>query len=76
VERTEAPGTLAASDVTLAAICLNDVGAHDAQGVVMSELTNLIAKAVFEAIVSHGANLPSALAGELRSGLGRPVGGG
>ena len=70
VEHTEGIGALGAIDVDVPEIRLKNIGAHNARGVAMSELTNIIMKAVFEAIVAHGANLPDVLAGDLRNGLG------
>jgi hypothetical protein len=70
VEHTEALGDLGAINVAVPEIRLTNIGAHNAEGVALSELTNIIMKAIFEAIAKHGANLPGAFAGELRNGLG------
>jgi hypothetical protein len=70
VEHTEGIGDLGAIDVAVPEIRLKNIGAHNARGVAMSELTNIIMKAIFEAIAVHGANLPGVLAGDLRAGLG------
>jgi hypothetical protein len=70
VEYTEGIGSLGAIDVTVPEIRLENIGAHNAQGVAMSELTNIIMKAIFHSIAKYGTNLPSALAGDLNAGLG------
>jgi hypothetical protein len=70
VEHTEGLGALGAIDVKVPEIRLKDIGAHNARGVAMSELTNIVVKAVFEGIAREGTNLPNVLAGDLRAGLG------
>jgi hypothetical protein len=70
VEHTEKLGKLGAVDVTIPEIRLRDVGAENAKGVAMSELTNIVVKAVFMGILKHGTSLPDFLAGDLRSSLG------
>ena len=70
VEHTEGLGALGAIDVKVPEIRLKDIGAHNAQGVAMSELTNIIMKAIFEGIAKYGTNLPNVLSGDLRSNLG------
>jgi len=70
VEHTEGLGDIGAINVTVPEIRLTNIGARNAQGVVLSELTNIIMKAIFEAIAKYGANLPGVFAGELRNGLG------
>jgi len=69
VEHTEGIGALGAIDVTVPEIRLANVGAHNAKGVVLSELTNILMKAIFQAIVKQGTNLPDFLAADLRHGL-------
>lgn len=56
--------------VSIPEIRLRDIGAHNAQGVVMAELTDIIVKAILGAIAQHGTNLPVAVLGSLRSGVG------
>jgi len=41
----------------------HDVGGGDANGVNLSELTDIVVKAVFSAIVKSGADLPKAIGG-------------
>lgn len=69
VEHTEGIGALGPIDVTVPEIRLKNVGGHNAQGVVMSELTNILMKAIFTAIAEEGTNLPDFLAADLKSGL-------
>jgi hypothetical protein len=56
--------------VSIPAIRLRDIGAHNAEGVVMAELTDIIVKAILGAIAKHGTNLPGAVLAQLRSGVG------
>ncbi|MDJ0847333.1 MAG: hypothetical protein QNK04_03025 [Myxococcota bacterium] len=51
-------------------ITLTDIGAHNAQGVVMSELTGIVLKAILGAVARYGTNLPAAISGGLQAGLG------
>jgi len=69
VVHTEGIGALGKFDIAVPEIRLKNVGAHNATGVVMSELTNILTKAIFEAIVKQGANLPDFLSADLRNGL-------
>jgi len=57
-------------DVEVPEIRLTNIGAQNARGVAMSELTNIIVKAIFAGIAKYGTNLPSALAGDLSANLG------
>jgi hypothetical protein len=70
VEHTEWLGALGAIDVEVPEIRLKNIGAHNARGVAMSELTNIIMKAIFGGIARYGTNLPNVLAGDLRANLG------
>lgn len=70
VEHTEGLGALGAIDVEVPEIRLKNIGAHNARGVAMSELTNIIMKAIFAGIAKYGTNLPNVLAGDLRANLG------
>jgi len=70
VEKFERLGNLAALNVTIPEVLLRDVGADNAEGVAMEELTNVVVKAVFTAIVEQGVNLPATILGGLRGGLG------
>jgi hypothetical protein len=56
--------------VSIPEIRLSGIGAHNAQGVAMAELTDIIVKAILGAIAKHGTNLPGAVLGQLRSGVG------
>ena len=62
--------TLGGIDVKVPEIRLTNIGADNARGVAMSELTNIIVKAIFEGIAKYGTNLPAVLAGDLRTNLG------
>jgi hypothetical protein len=70
VEHTEGLGALGAIDVSVPEIRLKNIGANNARGVAMSELTNIIMKAIFQGISKYGTNLPNVLAGDLRANLG------
>jgi hypothetical protein len=63
-------GTVGGIDVVVPEIRMTNIGAHNAQGVAMSELTDIIVKAIFASIAKYGAGVPSALAGELSADLG------
>jgi len=63
-------GAVGGIDVKVPEIRLKDIGAHNAKGVAMSELTNIIMKAIFQGIAKYGTNLPDVLSGDLRSNLG------
>lgn len=56
--------------VSIPEIRLSDIGAHNAQGVVMAELMDIVVKAILGAIAKHGTNLPGAVLAQLRSGVG------
>jgi hypothetical protein len=73
VEHTEglgALGALGAIKVSVPEIRLKNIGAENARGVAMSELTNIIVKALFQGIARYGTNLPDVLTGDLRANLG------
>jgi len=63
-------GAVGGVDVEVPEIRLTNIGAHNAQGVAMSELTNIIMKAIFASIAKYGTNLPNVLSGDLRSNMG------
>ena len=63
-------GAVGGIDVKVPEIRLKDIGAHNAKGVAMSELTNIIMKAIFEGIAKYGTNLPDVLSGDLSADLG------
>jgi hypothetical protein len=56
--------------VSIPEIRLHDIGAQNAQGVAMAELTDIVVKAILGAVAKHGTNLPGAVLGQLRSGVG------
>ena len=68
VVRSKELGSLGKLDVEIPEIRVQNVGAGNAKGVLMSELTNIIMKAIFTAILKNG-NLPDLLTGDLRSSL-------
>jgi len=70
VANTAGLGTVGGIDVKVPEVRLTDIGAHNARGVAMSELTNIVMKAIFESIARYGTNLPTALAGDLTANLG------
>jgi hypothetical protein len=49
---------------------LKDIGAHNAQGVVMSEFSAIVMKAILGSIARYGTDLPGVMLGELNKGLG------
>jgi hypothetical protein len=56
--------------VAIPRIELRDVGARGARGVALSELTDIIVKALLTAVAREGGSLPGAMLGQLQSGLG------
>jgi hypothetical protein len=56
--------------VEIPQIELQGIGADNARGVVMSELTAIVLKAVLGSIARYGTNLPAAVLSGLNSGLG------
>lgn len=63
-------GELSAVDVKIPEIRLKDVGS-DSGGVPLAELVGVVVKAILRTVVEKGANLPTAIAGSLRGGLGK-----
>jgi hypothetical protein len=70
VEWSELAADQSAIEVAIPKIELKDIGAHNAQGVAMQELTNIIVKAILGSIARYGGDLPGAMLGQLSSGLG------
>jgi hypothetical protein len=56
--------------ITIPQIELKDIGAESAKGVAMSELTNIVLKAVLGSIQRYGGDLPGAMMSALQGGLG------
>jgi hypothetical protein len=56
--------------VAIPQIELEDIGAHNAQGVAMAELSNIILKAILGSIARYGGDLPGAMLSQLNAGLG------
>jgi hypothetical protein len=56
--------------VVIPQIELKDIGAHNAQGVVMSEFSAIVMKAILGSIARYGTDLPGVMLGELNKGLG------
>jgi hypothetical protein len=74
VEWSQLASNESALDVVIPQIVLEDIGAHNAQGVVMSELTGIVMKAILGSVARYGTNLPGAMLGELNKGLGGVAG--
>ncbi len=70
VEWIDAPANMAMTKIEIPEIRLQGIGAHNAQGVAMSELSNIIIKAIMGAIAQHGGDLPSVMLGELQRSMG------
>jgi hypothetical protein len=70
VEWSQVASDQSAMKVVIPQIELKDIGAHNAQGVAMSELTNIVMKAILGSVARYGTNLPSAMLGGLNQGLG------
>jgi hypothetical protein len=70
VEWSQMAADQSAIKVVIPQIELKDIGAHNAQGVVMSELTGIVMKAILGSIARYGTDLPSAMLGGLNQGLG------
>jgi hypothetical protein len=70
VEWSQLASDQSAMKVVIPQIELKGIGAHNAEGVVMSELTNIIMKAILGSIARYGGDLPGAILSGLNSGLG------
>ena len=70
VEWIDAPANVAMTTIEIPEIRLQGIGAHNAQGVAMSELSNIIIKAIMGAIARYGGDLPSVMLGELQRSMG------
>jgi hypothetical protein len=70
VEWSKLASDQSALEVVIPQIELKGIGADNAQGVVMSELTNIIIKAILGAIARYGGDIPGAMLSQLNSGLG------
>lgn len=70
VEWSELASNATGLTVDIPRIELRGIGAHNAQGVIMSELTAIVLKAILGSIARYGTDLPSAITGGLKSGLG------
>ena len=68
-EHTDGIGDLGKIEVLVPEIRLRNIGAHNAKGVAMEELTNIIVKAIFLAIARNGAALPNWLVGDMQGDL-------
>ncbi len=71
VEWIDAPANLAMTKIEIPEIRLQGIGAHNAQGVAVSELSSIIIKAIMGAIARYGGDLPSIMLGELQRSMGR-----
>ena len=70
VEWIDAPANVAMTKIEIPEIRLQGIGAHNAQGVAVSELSNIIIKAIMGAITRYGGDLPSVMLGELQRNMG------
>lgn len=70
VEWNQLAADQSAMKVVIPQIELKDIGAHNAQGVVMSEFSAIVMKAILGSVARYGTNLPSAMLGGLNQGLG------
>ena len=70
VEWSQLASDQSAMKVVIPQIELKDIGAHNAQGVVMSEFSAIVMKAILGSIARYGTDLPSAMLGGLNQGLG------
>jgi hypothetical protein len=62
-------GELSRVKVPIDEIRLTDVGTGEQNGVKFTELTDVVIKAVFAAVIANGADLPGEVLGELHNGL-------
>ncbi len=69
VEWIDAPANVAMTRIEIPEIRMQGIGAHNAQGVAMSELSNIIIKAIMGAIARYGGDLPSVMLGELQRNM-------
>lgn len=70
VEWSEVASNETGLQVVIPQIELRDVGAHNARGVAMAELTDIVLKAILGSIARYGTNLPGAILTGLNGGLG------
>jgi hypothetical protein len=70
VEWSELASDQSALEVVIPQIEIKDIGAHNAQGVVMSEFSAIVMKAILGSIARYGTNLPGVMLGALNEGLG------
>lgn len=56
-------------EVVIPEIRVEKIGSENARGVLFSELSSIITKAILASVAKHGTQLPAAVIGELRGGL-------
>lgn len=64
-------GSAAEVEVSIPELRLQNVGSESDGGVLVSELTGTVLKAILQAVVGRRGQLPAEFAGELRAGLNR-----
>jgi len=62
-------GSLSRTKVNIPLIELKDVGSDTDNGVVLAQLTDVVMKAIFDALLNNGVDLPLELVGELKDQL-------
>jgi hypothetical protein len=67
VDWIDAPTPLSTTQIVIPEIRLSNIGSDNAQGVAMSELTNIVMKAIMGSIARYGGDLPAAMLGELQT---------
>ncbi|MGI9592141.1 MAG: hypothetical protein ACR2P8_12285 [Myxococcota bacterium] len=70
VEGNELAADETGLQLTIPEIVLENVGAENAKGVAMSELTDIILKAILGSIARYGGDLPGAMLSALKGDLG------
>ena len=69
VELLPIGGEISRTDVTIPEITLKDIGTESNHGVVMAEMTDIVIKAIFAAVLSKAGQLPGDIGAELGKGL-------
>jgi len=64
-------GKLSRTVVKIPRIRLTDVGSDSDRGVLLAEVTDIVMKAILEAVLDQGVKLPGNIAGELQAQLAR-----
>lgn len=64
-------GQLSRQRIVVPEIRLQNVGAEESRGVVMSKLTKVVVQAIFESLMGQGVELPGEVLAQLQQGMGQ-----